>query len=240
MRPHIPFMLRFLPFVLMIVGAVLYARFLAWRTAKELDEKSIELVDPGLRPVLQRLAQALDLPRIKVHLYEVPVVNGLASHDGRIFLTRGFYDRFRSGHVTAEEMASVVAHELGHVALGHSRRRMIDFTGQNAVRMGLAMVLGRLLGGIGVWVAQGLVHLVMAGLSRKDEYEADAYATALLIKAGIGTAPQKSLFRKLGAMAGKGAAGAPAWLQTHPKTEERISAIEVNEARWVRSPDAPA
>jgi putative metalloprotease len=228
-------MIRFLPLLLMLVGAVLYARFLAWRTAKELDEKSVELVDPELRPTLQRLAQALDLPRIKVHLYEVPMINGLASHDGRIFLTRGFYDQFRSGKVSAEEIASVVAHELGHVALGHARRRMIDFTGQNAVRMGLALVLGRLLPGIGVWIAQGLMGLLMAGLSRRDEYEADAYASALLLKAGIGTGPQKSLFRKLGALAGQGAAQAPAWLLTHPKTEERIRAIEGNEARWLRT-----
>ena len=44
----------------------------------------------------------------------------------------------------------------------------------------------------------------------------------------------------VGALAGKGAP-APAWLLTHPKTEERIRAIEANEARWLRgSPDAPA
>jgi putative metalloprotease len=234
-------MIRFLPLLLLVAAAIVYARVLAWRTARELDSKSVELVDPGLRPVLARVAQALDLPRIKVHLYEVPAINGLASHDGRIFITRGFYERFRAGQVTAEEMASVVAHELGHVALGHSRRRMIDFTGQNAVRMGLALVLGRLLPGLGVWIAQGLMTLLAAGLSRRDEYEADAYATALLIKAGMGTGPQKSLFRKLGAMAGRGAAQAPAWLLTHPKTEERIRAIEANEARWLRtSPDAPA
>lgn len=234
-------MIRFLPLLLMVAGAILYARMLARQTARELDRKSVELVDPELRPVLVRLAQALDLPRIKVNLYDVPMINGLASHDGRIFLTRGFYDLFRAGQVTAEEIGSVVAHELGHVALGHSRRRMIDFTGQNAVRMGLALVLSRVLGGLGVWVAQAFVGLIMAGLSRRDEYEADSYATALLIKAGIGTAPQKSLFRKLGALAGQGAAQAPAWLLTHPKTEERVAAIEANEARWLNpSPDAPA
>jgi metalloprotease len=234
-------MIRFLPLLLLVAAAIVYARVLAWRTARELDANSVELVDPGLRPVIGRLAEALELPRIRVHLYEVPAINGLASADGRIFITRGFYERFRAGQVTAEEMGSVVAHELGHVALGHSRRRMIDFTGQNAVRMGLALVLGRLLPGLGVWIAQGLMTLLAAGLSRRDEYEADAYATALLIKAGMGTGPQKSLFRKLGAMAGRGAAQAPAWLLTHPKTEERIRAIEANEARWLRtSPDAPA
>lgn len=234
-------MIRILPIILMVAAAFAYMRFTMWRTAKELDQKSVELVDPDLRPVLKRLADALELPRIKVHLYEVPAINGLASHDGRIFLTRGFYDRFRQGHVTAEEMGSVVAHELGHVALGHSRRRMIDFTGQNAMRMGLGLVLGRLLGGIGIWVAQALIGLLMAGLSRRDEYEADAYATALLIKAGIGAEPQKSLFRKLTALSGGGTAQAPAWLLTHPQTEERIAAIDANEARWIRgSPDAPA
>jgi putative metalloprotease len=233
-------MIRFLPLLLMLVGAILYARMLARRTARELDERSAELVDPGLRPAMQRLAAALDLPRIKVNLYDVPMINGLASHDGRIFLTRGFYDQFRAGKVSAEEMASVVAHELGHVALGHARRRMIDFTGQNAVRMGLMMVLGRILPGIGPWVAHALMSLVAAGLSRRDEYEADAYASALLLKAGIGTAPQKSLFRKLAALAGGRGGQAPAWLLTHPQTEERIRAIEANEARWLRSPDAPA
>jgi len=233
-------MLRFLPLLLLVASAIVYARVLAWRTAQELDSKSVELVDPALRPALARLAEALELSRIKVHLYEVPMINGLASADGRIFITRGFYDRFRAGEVTAEEMASVVAHEMGHVALGHARRRMIDFTGQNAVKMGLAMVLGRLLPGLGVWIAQALMGLLAAGLSRRDEYEADSYASALLIKAGIGTGPQKSLFRKLGALAGQGAAQAPAWLLTHPKTEERISAIEANEARWLKaSPDAP-
>lgn len=234
-------MIRFLPILLMLAAAIAYARYTAWRTARELDQRSVELVDGELRPVLGRLAQALDLPRIRVHLYEVPAINGLASHDGRIFLTRGFYDRFRAGQVTAEEMASVVAHELGHVALGHARRRMIDFTGQNAVRMGLGLVLGRLLGGVGVWVAQALVGLLMAGLSRRDEYEADAYASALLLRAGIGTDPQKSLFRKLGALAGAGGGQTPAWLLTHPRTDQRIAAIEANEARWLRgSPDAPA
>ncbi len=129
-------------------------------------------------------------------------------------------------------MASVIAHELGHVALGHSRRRMIDFSGQNALRTALAMVLSRFIPGIGIWIANVLTSMLAARLSRQDEYEADAYASALLVKAGIGTGPQKSLFTKLEALtAGRGGA-VPAWLMSHPKTEERIRAIEANESRW--------
>ncbi|MEL7206342.1 MAG: M48 family metallopeptidase, partial [Pseudomonadota bacterium] len=156
----------------------------------------------------------------------------LAAPDGRIFITRGFYRKFQQGEVTADEMASVIAHELGHVALGHTRRRMIDFSGQNALRTALAILLSRFLPGVGVWIANALTSLVAARLSRNDEYEADEYAAALLTKAGIGTGPQKSLFEKLEALTQSRAGVMPAWLMSHPKTTERIAAIEKLDAKW--------
>jgi len=152
--------------------------------------------------------------------------------DGRIFLTRGFYEKFRQGEISAEEMASVIAHELGHVALGHTRRRMIDFSAQNALRTALALIIGRILPGLGPMLARAITGLVTARLSRADEYEADAYASALMAKAGFGTGPQKALFRKLETLTGSGAGALPAWFMSHPKTTERIAAIEANEARW--------
>jgi metalloprotease len=225
-------MLKLTPVLLAVIYGLVMYRLSAWRTSKELDARSTELADPVLKRLTDRMAAALDLPRIRVHIYEIPQVNGLAAPDGRIFITRGFHDRYRAGEVTAEEMASVIAHELGHVALGHSRRRMIDFSGQNALRTAVAIMLSRFLPGIGVLVANLLTALIAARMSRDDEYAADAYATGLLIKAGIGTAPQKSLFQKLDHMAGyRGAT--PAWLLSHPKSAERIAAIEANEARWV-------
>ena len=83
-------------------------------------------------------------------------------------------------------------------------------------------------------IAAGLARLVAARISRVDEYEADAYASALMIKAGLGTAPQKSLLSKLDNLAGVGGA-TPAWLMSHPKTEARLKAIEANEAKWLKA-----
>jgi metalloprotease len=182
------------------------------------------------------MAAALDLQRIRVHIYEIEPVNGLAAPDGRIFITRGFYNKYRSGEVSAEELSSVIAHELGHVALGHSRRRMIDFSGQNAIRTALGMVLARFLPGIGILIANSVATLLAARLSRGDEYEADAYASALLVKAGIGTGPQKTLFTKLEDLTQQRSGSVPAWLMSHPKTAERIAAIERLEARWAQVP----
>jgi putative metalloprotease len=224
-------MLQLTPILLSIVIGLALHRVAVWRSAQALDAQSTPLDDRRLAPVLDRLARALDLPALRVHVYEIAPVNGLAAPDGRIFLTRGFLDRYEAGAITDKELASVVAHELGHVALGHARRRMIDFSGQNAIRTALAMVLGRILPGIGVLIANALTGLLAARLSRQDEYEADAYAAALMTKAGLGTGPQVSLLAKLDRIAGMGG-GAPVWLASHPPSAERIRAIETLAAGW--------
>ncbi|MDG2407248.1 MAG: M48 family metallopeptidase [Paracoccaceae bacterium] len=225
-------MLRFTPILLALLYGVIMYRFSVWRTNRELATQSNELVDPQLGALTNRMAAALELEKIRVHLYEIDPVNGLAAPDGKIYITRGFYRKFTDGEVTAGELASVVAHELGHVALGHSRRRMIDFSGQNALRTALAMILSRFIPGIGGWIANFLTTMLAARLSRGDEYEADEYAAALLIKSGIGTTPQISLLSKLEALTKSGHGAAPAWLMSHPKTPDRIAAIKKLEADW--------
>ncbi|WP_341366311.1 M48 family metallopeptidase [Yoonia sp. BS5-3] len=225
-------MIKLAPILLAVLYGLIVYRFSVWRTSRELDEKSTELADPTLKKLTDRMAQALDIAQIRVYIYEIEPVNGLAAPDGRIFITRGFFDKYHQGKVTPDEMASVIAHELGHVALGHARRRMIDFSGQNAMRTALAMILGRFIPGVGPWIATKLTSLVAARLSRQDEFEADAYASALLVKAGIGTGPQKSLFEKLESLTGAHGASVPAWMLSHPKTPQRIAAIEANDAKW--------
>ena len=229
-------MVKFAPILLAIAYALALYAFSAWRTKRVLDSQSTPLRDPALNAITERMARAIGVGQIAVSVYEIEPVNGLAAPDGRIFLTRGFIDRYRRDEVTAEELASVIAHELGHVALGHTRRRMIDFSGQNAVFVSLVALLLRMIPVIGplvaVWLANIVTTALAARLSRRDEYEADAWASALLIKAGIGTGPQKSLFGKLEHLTGMRAGAVPAWLLSHPKSTDRIAAIEANEARW--------
>jgi putative metalloprotease len=225
-------MLKLAPILMAVLYGLVMYHFSAWRTKRELDAQSTELADPALQKLMNRMAAALEIDRVRVHIYEIDPVNGLAAPDGRIFITRGFYEKFTKGEVTGEEISSVIAHELGHVALGHSRRRMIDFSGQNALRTALAMVIGRFIPGVGPWIAGMLTSLLAARLSRSDEYEADAYAAALLTKMGVGVGPQISLFEKLDALTASQAGRAPAWLLSHPKSAERIEALRALEARW--------
>ena len=212
-------------------GLVMF-RLSAWQLNRTLKRQSSLLADRQLLRPIQLLANALDLESISVSIYEIEPVNGLAAPDGRIFITRGFYDKFTAGEVTENELASVIAHELGHVALGHSKRRMIDFSGQNALRMALGTLLSRILPGIGGILANLLSNLLMARLSRSDEFEADEYASALMMKSGIGVEHQISMFEKLEELSGNNANLQPAWLLSHPKTMQRIKKIQENETKW--------
>ena len=150
-------MLKLTPILLAMAMAVGMYVLSAWRLHRQLDARSTELADPVLAELTQRMARALDLPKVRVHIFEVAPINGLAAPDGRIFITRGFFDKYRLGEVTAEELSSVIAHELGHVALGHSRRRMFDFSGQNAIRVILTTMIGRFIPIVGPYIANALV-----------------------------------------------------------------------------------
>lgn len=228
-------MLKLTPFLLIILYAIAMWLFSAWRLKRELNARSTPLTDPRLSRVLDQLGAAMELPRIKAHIYEIAPVNGLAAPDGRVFLTRGFIDKLDAGQVTESELASVIAHELGHVAHGHTRRRMMDFAGQNLVRAVLAGVFGRMIPFIGPWIAGLVASALAARLSREDEFQADAFAAALMVKAGLGTGPQKALLARLDRMAG-GSARPMAWLSSHPPTDRRIAAIEALERRWNIAP----
>jgi putative metalloprotease len=204
-------MLKFLPIILIIGYALAMWRFSSRQLSKQLDATSTPLDDPSLEAMAKRLGRVVDVPHLRAFVVEQPVFNGLAAPDGRIFITRGVVDKFRRGEISAEEVGSILAHELGHVALGHSKRRMLDWTGQNAARVALSMVLNRIIPGIGIWIANGLISLLAARLSRRDEFEADAYAAALMRKAGM---------------------QAEAWLLSHPPIPKRVEAIRGLHASW--------
>ncbi len=157
-----------LPLALAALYSLVMLRLSVWQTRKSLDRQSRPLRDPEVQALADRMAAALDMPGITVNVLDADPVNGLAAPDGRIFLTRGFLAKKATGEVTAEELASVIAHEMGHVAQGHLRRRMIDFTGQNAVFVVLSGVLNRFLPIIGTWIANLISAALMARLTQRD------------------------------------------------------------------------
>ena len=218
--------------ILMIAGLVAWWKFRAQSSGSALRISSKVLQNDQLEALFQRLADAAGVDKVEVRVLPDRNPNGLATDTGEIYVTQGFIDCFKRGDVSARELASVAAHEMGHLALGHMKRRMLQVAGTQAAQMVLGGVMARIIPFVGGYLAVWLLGLVTAKLSRKDEFEADAYATALMVRSGIGAEHQAKLLEKLPDLI-PGAADSKSWLASHPPSAERAMAIRENAERWV-------
>ena len=209
----------------------------AARLAKKLEANSSPMKDPIVTALVKKIAHSLDIKEIKVYILEDLNLNGVASPNGKVFITRGFLEKYYSGVFSAEELFGVIAHELGHLALGHTKKRMVAYTVQNTIQMGLGFVLSRLIPFVGNYLSTMLLRIVSAKLSRMDEYEADEYAAALMLRIGLEVTPLVDLFSKLEKL-NDNQNQALTWLQSHPNPRDRISAIKKLEDRWTKEPDS--
>jgi len=229
---YIQNMLRILIPLLLIIGLVAYWKLRAQMSGEGLRSRSHPLANDQIDALLKRLAHAAGIENVEVRLLDDPSINGIATDTGEIYITRGLFDAFQAGEISARELASVAAHELGHLALGHLRRRMIELAGRNAAYIVLGGFFARFAPLLGWMAAAWIVTLVTARLSRRDEFEADAYATALMVRSGIGAEHQASLLEKLPRLIPGHGAMATSWLASHPPVEERTEAIRDNAHRW--------
>ncbi|HUF57600.1 MAG TPA: M48 family metalloprotease [Thermohalobaculum sp.] len=220
--------------ILLIVFAVVFMWKLKTLTSgKALRRQSRPLMNDQVEALLGRLAAAAGIDRVDVRVLEQPMINGLATPTGEIYVTEGLLRQFQSGRIGPREFTSVIAHELGHLALGHARRRMIDISAAQAAQVVLGGIIARFVPYVGWIVARWLTSAFIATLSRKDEFEADAYATALMVKAGLGAEAQASMLEKLEHLAPPGQTqGTVSWLASHPPVAERARAIRANASRW--------
>ena len=203
--------------------------------SRKLKKNSVLLKDPVFQLHLDGFCKALNLSDLQIKILDDRQINGLVAPDGTIYITQGFFDKYNSGQVSSAEIASVIAHELGHLALGHTKKRMVTFSAISALTFALSTFLSRLVPYLGSIIGKYLSQLILAGLSRKDEFEADAYASALLVKTGIGIVPQISLLEKINTLTG---AITPkiTWTMSHPSPIERVTAIKKLASSWVRDP----
>jgi hypothetical protein len=129
----------------------------------------------------------------------------------RIYLLDGLLQKASN----PDELAGIIAHELGHVQHRDGMRRLIQ-TGGTSFLFGL--LFGDVTGaGAVIFVGRAMLD---ASYSRDAERGADAFATEVMHKLGRSPAPSGYLlFRITGAQADKSLT----ILASHPLTEERLA-----------------
>ncbi len=159
-------------------------------------------------------------------VYQTKDVNAFACADGSVRIYSGLLDC-----MTDDEVLGVVGHEIGHVALRHSKKQFQAALRNSAIRDAIVSTGGAIavltasqLGDIGE-------SLLSAKYSRKQENQADDYGYQFLVEHGKNPWAMAMAFERLltlssgGASAGTQAASSSAASEIfsdHPATETRI------------------
>lgn len=130
------------------------------------------------------------------------------------------------------ELASVMAHEIGHVAQRHIAR-MIGNQKQDALIPLASMIVAALaarsspdLAMASMAGGQGLAMQRQLNFSRDAEREADRVGLQILREGGFDTSGMVGFFRRMQTATRAYSDAVPSYLSSHPLTTERIADIE--------------
>ncbi len=180
------------------------------------------VADASIAPLLARLEAAAD-PGFEIRLTFVrsQAPNALALPGGRVMVTSALLETLEN----PDELAAVLAHELGHV---HARDGMVSLYRH----AGLGIFLETITGGTGI--AQQLIllsgQLAELRYTRAQEERADEAALRTMARAGYNPEALARAFERIRAsiteVRGEDAPGidAPEWLLSHPDLGARIAA----------------
>ena len=199
--------------------------------------KKYNLTDTGLDRVErigQRCARVSMRPNMlyKFHVIQSREINGFSLPGGHIYITTALLKMAND-----DELASVLAHEVGHVVARHSLKTLKQSQEYNDI----AKSLGELTGVAGetardLGVALG--QMVGAGLltihTRDEEREADFLGVRTLPKAGFDPQGMVTMFQKLQRIESAHSNPLGSLFSDHPDAQERIDSTRYEIARMKR------
>jgi predicted Zn-dependent protease len=200
--------------VLSISNEMKLGEMIAERVMLEHGEETkvnIPYADSCLREIHQRLTNAMGKSEYdyKITLLKSPEPNAFAIPGGQVFVYSGLIQFCE----TPEELAAVMAHEMGHVERRHTVNGLIKQIGVGA----LLSYLGDGSGGVSQQIGEQMIN---GFFSREDEAEADDFALNLLEKARIRPAVLGEVFSRMKDEHGD-MEGIMNLLSTHPELEQR-------------------
>lgn len=144
--------------------------------------------------------------------------NAFALPGGKVGVNTGIFSVAKN----QDQLAAVLAHEIGHVVERHHDERITRQMGAS----GAVQLLGALAGDYGSLATQGGSLLAQTGFllpgSRVQETEADVVGQRLMAEAGFDPTQAVNLWQN---MIASGGGRPPEWLSTHPNPESRIQEL---------------
>lgn len=155
-------------------------------------------------------------------VYKVKEMNAFACPDGSVRVFSALMDKMDD-----DELLGVIGHEIGHVALHHSRNALKKQLETGALKDVLASTSTTIAALTDSQLGQIGEALISAKYSRKQESEADDYGYDFLVAHGRNPWAMAEAFEQLEAGSGAQMSGGLAnMFSDHPDTQSRIKHIE--------------
>ncbi len=172
-------------------------------------------INSYINEIGQRLAKTSQRPDIP-YIFQVVDDNNINA-----FATMGGYVYINKGAIAAAdneaELASVIGHEIGHIAARHAIKQMRD----RAISQGLLSAAGVDRNNA---IQIGVELAVSRPNSRADELQADRLGLEDITKASYAPVGMLGFMQKLLSKGGS----PPGFLSTHPATSDRIKILQEN------------
>lgn len=174
----------------------------------------------GIGERLERVATRQDVPYSFTVIDKPDTVNAFALPGGPMYLYTGLLKMCEN----EAELASVMAHEMAHVAAHHHGEAM---TKQYGMELLSQLLLGKNPGAWASIASDFGKGLMMNYYSRANEREADALGMEFLFRAGYQPEAMVSFMRKLIAEEQRAGGGPPLPIfSSHPPTQERLMYLQ--------------
>jgi predicted Zn-dependent protease len=149
----------------------------------------------------------------QISVLKSETVNAITLPGGRIYVFEGLLDAAQS----PDELASVISHELGHVAGRDGLRKLLQSGGSSFL---LGLLFGDVTGGAAIiFAAQAMID---SRYSRDAERAADAFSAMAMLALGRSPKPLGIFLSRIDG----GGASSLAFISSHPVTAERLKAME--------------
>ncbi len=195
----------------------------------EVEQKSPISHDPAANAMVERVGRRLAAASgLKENWQFIviaePKVNAFALPGGKVAVYAGMLPVAQND----AGLATVLAHEIGHVMAHHSAERI---SRSELVEAGTNLASGVLGGGnpqsqqlLGALLGAGATFGLELPFSRQQEYEADHIGLDLMARAGYDPRGAIAFWRRMMAQAQSGAV--PELLSDHPSDQNRIAELE--------------
>lgn len=168
----------------------------------------------------ERLARVCDRGDIDYYfkVLDEDEVNAVSLPGGYIYINRGLIERVESD----DELASVIGHELGHIASRHAVKRLQGSLGYFAIKVLIAGSKGSRQLGRG---ADAAFSELLLSYSREDELLADTLAVKYMRRAGFDPRAMLSFLEKLKEIERERPLRPKRHFRTHPYLADRVRVV---------------